>query len=291
MMNIRKGESHMSTRQKVIRAEEMGFCMGVERAVSIVQKISDNNKQKKNVFTLGPIIHNRQIIENFSKKGVNVLQSVDDIEDGTVIIRAHGVPPSEKRKLEEKGIEIIDGTCPKVIASHKIIQKYSESGYRIVIVGDKNHGEILGLAGHAENYDIIENAVEAGKIKIPEKTMVISQTTINEKEFTQVCSVLTKINPKVKIFNSICSATKKRQTAVKNLADKAEAIIVIGGKNSANTIRLYNTVKEIGIPCWHIEDFYSLPKEINSYHTIGITAGASTPEWVISAVEEKLIKL
>ena len=281
----------MSTRQKVIRAEEMGFCMGVERAVSIVQKISDNNKQKKNVFTLGPIIHNRQIIENFSKKGVNVLQSVDDIEDGTVIIRAHGVPPSEKRKLEEKGIEIIDGTCPKVIASHKIIQKYSESGYRIVIVGDKNHGEILGLAGHAENYDIIENAVEAGKIKIPEKTMVISQTTINEKEFTQVCSVLTKINPKVKIFNSICSATKKRQTAVKNLADKAEAIIVIGGKNSANTIRLYNTVKEIGIPCWHIEDFYSLPKEINSYHTIGITAGASTPEWVISAVEEKLIKL
>jgi 4-hydroxy-3-methylbut-2-enyl diphosphate reductase len=265
----------------------MGFCMGVERAVSIVQQIAELKDEQK-VVTLGPIIHNQQTVDKFTHKGIGAVNSVENIHEGKVIIRAHGIPPSERLNLEEKGIEIVDGTCPKVIASHKIVQKYCSQGYHIVIVGDRNHGEIKGLAGYAENFDIIETPEEAALLSLPQKTMVICQTTIKENEFFTVCDVLKKKNSEIKIHNSICSATNKRQVAVKELVEKVEAVVVIGGKNSANTQRLYLTVKEMGKPCWHIEDAQQIPIELTQYETIGLTAGASTPDWVIEEVEKIL---
>lgn len=276
--------------KKIIRADEMGFCMGVERAVSIVQAIADEKSEEK-AATLGPIIHNQQIVDKFTEMGIPAINSVKEIHEGKVVIRAHGIPPSERKELEEKNIKIVDGTCPKVIASHKIVQKYSNRGYHIVIVGDRNHGEIKGLAGYADDFDIIESAEEASKLTIPLKTMVISQTTIKEKEFESVCNVLMEKNPSVKIHNSICSATNNRQAAVRELAGKVDAVIVIGGKNSANTQRLYLTVKEMGIPCWHISGADEIPKELEDYDTIGLTAGASTPDWVVEEVEGRLTDL
>lgn len=276
--------------KKVIRADEMGFCMGVERAVSIVQKIADGKDSGK-AATLGPIIHNQQIVDKFTQQGIPVINSVDEINEGKVVIRAHGIPPAEQKKLVDKGIEVIDGTCPKVIASHKIVQKYSSSGYHIVIVGDRNHGEIQGLAGYAADFDIIESADEAKTLTIPEKTMVICQTTIKENEFDSVCKVLSEKNSSIKIHNSICSATNNRQVAVRNLAAVVDAVIVIGGKNSANTQRLYLTVKEMSIPCWHISGADEIPEEIMNYETIGLTAGASTPDWVVEEVEKKVKSL
>lgn len=265
----------------------MGFCMGVERAVSIVQKIADDPESGKAV-TLGPIIHNQQIVDKFAGQGIPAVNSVDDIESGKAVVRAHGIPPAEKCKLEEKGIEVVDGTCPKVIASHKIVQKYSGLGYHIVIVGDRNHGEIQGLAGYAADFDIIESADEASELTIPEKTMVISQTTIKEREFDSVCSVLRQKNSELVVHNSICSATNNRQQAVRKLAQEVDAVIVIGGKNSANTKRLYLTVKEMDIPCWHISGAEEIPEELDAYDIIGLTAGASTPDWVVDEVENKL---
>lgn len=276
--------------KQVIRADEMGFCMGVERAVSIVQAIADKKDGRK-AATLGPIIHNQQIVDKFKKLGIPAVNSVDDINEGLAVIRAHGIPLSEKKKLEDKGIEIVDGTCPKVIASHKYIQKYSDLGYHIIIVGDRNHGEIQGLAGYAHDYDIIESAEEASELTFPEKTMVICQTTIKEKEFDSVCNVLYEKNNKIKIHNSICSATNNRQVAVRNLAKVVDALIVIGGSNSANTQRLYLTVKEMGKPCWHISGADEIPEEIEPYDVIGLTAGASTPDWVVEEVEKKIKEL
>lgn len=273
--------------KKIIRADQMGFCMGVERAVSIVQAIADE-KSESHAVTLGPIIHNQQVIDKFAKQGIPAIDSLEDIHEGKVVIRAHGIPLSERRQLEDKNIEIIDGTCPKVIASQKIVQKYSDLGYHIVIVGDRSHGEIRGLAGYAGDFDIIEGPEEAKSLTIPEKSMVISQTTIKEREFESVCSVLLESNPSIKIHNSICSATKDRQMAVRKLAEEVDALIVIGGRNSANTQRLYLTVKELGKPCWHISGADEIPREVEPYDTIGITAGASTPEWIVEEVEDRL---
>jgi 4-hydroxy-3-methylbut-2-enyl diphosphate reductase len=275
--------------KKIIRAESMGFCMGVERAVAIVQKTAYENRN--NAVTLGPIIHNQQIVDKFTAMGIPVAESVDDVVSGCAIIRAHGIPLSEREELEQKGIEIIDGTCPKVIASHKKVKKYSSMGYHIIIVGDKNHGEIKGLAGYAAHYDIVGNAEEAAGLNPPVKSMVISQTTIKENEFESVCCVLKEKNENIVIQNSICSATNDRQTAVRKLAASVDAVLVIGGKNSANTKRLYLSVKEMSVPCWHISTVDEIPGEINSYDTIGLTAGASTPDWIVDEIEEALIQL
>ncbi|MBI9098085.1 MAG: 4-hydroxy-3-methylbut-2-enyl diphosphate reductase [Spirochaetaceae bacterium] len=277
--------------KKIIRADEMGFCMGVERAVAIVQAIADGNSDQK-AATLGPIIHNQQIVDKFTKLGIPAIESVDDVHEGKIVIRAHGIPPEERKKLENKGVEVVDGTCPKVIASHKIVQKYSSQGYHIVIVGDRNHGEIKGLAGYARDFDIIESPQEAEELNIPSKTMVICQTTIKENEFDSVCRILLQKNGQIKIHNSICSATNNRQTAVRSLAEKVDAVIVIGGKNSANTQRLFLTVKELHIPCWHISGAEEISAEIyedlKRYDIIGLTAGASTPDWVVEEVENRL---
>jgi len=275
--------------KKIIRAEVMGFCMGVERAVSIVQGIADEGSG--DAVTLGPIIHNQQIVDRFTKLGIPAVESIEEVSSGRAVIRAHGIPLSERQLLEKKGVDIIDGTCPKVIASHKLVQKYSSQGYHIIIVGDRNHGEIKGLAGYAENFDIVGNAEEAALLNPPDKCMVICQTTIKESEFESVCRVLKEKNISIIVHNSICSATNDRQRAVKKLATLVDALLVIGGKNSANTKRLFMSVKEMGVPCWHISSVKEIPPEIASCDTIGLTAGASTPDWVVDEVEEKLKQL
>ena len=274
----------------IIRADDMGFCMGVERAVSLVQDLADDNTAGPKA-TLGPIIHNSQVVQKFKDEGVHPIENADDIECGTVVIRAHGISPSEKNILKDKDINILDGTCPKVIASQKIVQKYSDLGYQIIILGDRDHGEIHGLAGCAADYIIIENEGDAENLDVSVKSLLICQTTIKLSEFLSVSEVLKQKNNNIKIHNSICSATNKRQEAVRELSLKVEAIIVVGGKDSANTKRLYDTAVEVGAPSWHIAGIEDIPEEISSYQTIGITAGASTPEWVIIDVEKKLMTL
>lgn len=265
----------------------MGFCLGVRRAVGTLEDAV--NYDDSEVFTLGPIIHNPQVLADFAARGVKTVESPDELpSDCRVIIRAHGIPLQIKEELKLKGSRIMDGTCPKVIASQKTVRKYASLGYHTVIVGDADHGEIRGLAGYADDPIVISTPKEAEKLNLSGKVMVISQTTIKQDEYDKVCAVLQENCDELKIVESICSATSKRQQALMDLCTRVDACLIIGGRDSANTQRLFLTARDTGIPCWHIQDASEIPDEIAVFDTIGLSAGASTPDSVILEVECRL---
>ncbi len=305
----------------VKRAKILGYCMGVRKAVDKVLKISEENKtlaDKPPVFTFGPLIHNPATMQKLKKLGVNVIdpetfENNSEFENGygsdyknanpkyknaKVVIRAHGVSPQIKTLLKSGGAEVIDATCPKVISSQKKAQKYARDSL-VILAGEKNHGELVAIAGYAMSEKnaaciIVENAEEAAAIELPAlkekdgKAVLIAQTTIKKSEYAEIAQTLKKRIPDLIILNTICSATAERQEALKNLAKEVDAVLVIGGKNSANTRRLLNTALELGKPAWLIEDASQIPEEIFSYSAVGITAGASTPDFIIDEVEKAL---
>ncbi len=278
----------MKNIRRVLKAREMGFCLGVRRAVGSLEEAVAC--QEDSVYTLGPIIHNPQVIRDFSDRGVIIAEDPQDIPRGaTVVIRAHGVPAKIMDELKARDAVVKNGTCPKVISSHKTIRKYNQLGYHIIIVGDANHGEIKGLAGYASSPYLVSTPEDARKISLKGKTLVISQTTIKQEEFDRICDILKENTDFLKIINNICSATKDRQESLLELCSKVDACLIIGGRNSANTKRLYMTARETGVPTWHIESVDEIPSEIGEYETIGISAGASTPDSVIAMVEQTLL--
>ena len=265
----------------------MGFCIGVRRAVGTLEDAVDSGDT--HVYTLGPIIHNPRVVSDFSDRGVRTVSSPEEVPEGsTVVIRAHGVPLETKESLEARGCRVIDGTCPKVIASQKTVKKYASLGYHTVIVGDRDHGEIKGLAGYADNPIVISGPEEAAALDLKGPVMIIAQTTIKQDEYDRVCDVLRRRCDELKIIESICSATGQRQQALVELCSRVQACLIIGGKGSANTQRLFKTAEETGIPCWHIEDASQIPAEAADYQVIGLSAGASTPDTVIREVEDRL---
>ncbi len=272
----------------ILRADEMGFCLGVRRAVGALEEaVARKNSQ---VYTLGPIIHNPGVVQDFAQKGVQSISCPQKAPAGSyVVLRAHGVPPSVREDLERRGCLVVDGTCPKVLASHKRVSRYAAMHYNTIIVGDPDHGEIQGLAGCAACPVVVSNALEAEALNLEGPVMVIAQTTIKQEEYDQVCAVLKKAcearGTELVVVNSICSATSRRQQALKELCSKVEACLIIGGRESANTQRLYMTARATGIPCWHIQDALDIPPEIAAYDIIGLSAGASTPDSIISEVE------
>lgn len=280
---------------KVIRAKVLGFCMGVRRAVetasAALNDLDGNGKNK--VFTLGPLIHNPLVMDSFEKKGVRILEpsSVENAKsDSVVVIRAHGTTPQVVSALENQGAKILDATCPRVHLSQKRAAEWAKKGFLVVIAGDRNHGEVVSISSYAENKVlVVENADEALKIEIPEKTVLIAQTTFSPAEFERISFVLKKKNPSIHIFNSICSATMERQNSLKEFEGKVDAVLVIGGKNSANTRRLFETASSICGKTALIENASEIPDEIYSLGTVGLSAGASTPDFVIDEVERALL--
>jgi 4-hydroxy-3-methylbut-2-enyl diphosphate reductase len=275
---------------RVIVAKSMGFCMGVRKAVNTVYNVIEKEKNHK-IFTFGPIIHNPLVLEDLLKKGVKIIDNPDDAKDGVVIIRAHGVQPDIKKKLMIKAGILIDATCPRVLNSQKKVFEASEKGMHIIIAGDRNHGEVKGIAGYAKYADIIETKEDAEKLKVTIPALLISQTTFSKIDYDEICSILKTRYPDIDIAQSICPATGKRQRSLIDIANKADAIIVIGGKNSANSVRLYQTAVNLGKKAWHIEDISEIPSNIKIYNIVGVTAGASTPDWVIKDIIDKLISL
>ena len=271
---------------QVIKAESMGFCMGVRRAMQIVHDVIDS-KPGCPVYTFGPLIHNRLVLEDLEKHGVRVLENPEEAE-GIVIIRAHGVQPGVKEILEKKCERLVDATCPRVLHSQQKVHEASMKGFHVVLAGDRDHGEVKGIAGYASSVDIVQSAEDASGLTIPDNTLVISQTTFSEKEYDKICSILKKKAECVQILKSICPATEKRQEALSRLLKQVEAVIVIGGKNSANTRRLYKTALSSNENSWHIEKADEIPDKIREFSVVGITAGASTPDWIIKEVEVKL---
>ena len=280
----------------IIRASVLGYCFGVKRAVEEASKALEVSKGDCDVYTLGPLIHNPLVLQKLEDKGLKVLSEKDIPyikDDSVVIIRAHGTTPDIVDSLQRRNIKIIDCTCPKVHLSQKRAYKDSSNGYKIIIAGDKNHGEVIGIEGYScRDCDVIQTSDQASRIELADKNVLIVQTTFSIREFEAISSVLKsrcqKISCELVIYNSICSATMERQKALDELEGKTDGIIVIGGKNSANTLRLYEKACRISPKAILIEDESEIPEDFFNLRTVGLTAGASTPDTVIDRVEEVL---
>lgn len=276
---------------KILVAKTAGFCMGVRRAVDLAVDTSAQNKGP--ILTLGPLIHNNQTLEMLRERGVTPLGSTSPEQaNQTIIVRAHGVPPGTMESLTRQGHTIVDGTCPKVRTVHKVITKYRNEGYTIAIAGDEGHAEVIGLLGYAgDSGFLIQSVNEVDALPQTEKICLVSQTTFDKNTFDAMAARLRERYEKSKVVvkRTICSATDRRQDETRGLAAKVDTMIVVGGKNSANTLRLAKISDEVGTRTIHVETEKEITlKELGSAGTVGITAGASTPNWMIKRVIDHL---
>jgi 4-hydroxy-3-methylbut-2-enyl diphosphate reductase len=276
---------------KILIAKTSGFCMGVRRAVEMVLDAPD--QYTKPIFTYGPLIHNPQVLNLLQSKDIRVLDEIPNGGSGTVLIRAHGVPPTAKQKLKEAAFNVIDATCPRVIKVQTIIRKHAKKDYAAIIIGDKDHPEVIGLLGYArDNGYVVGSMEELEALPAFHKAIVVSQTTQNARLLESVINWAAKTHPHYKIYNTICDSTERRQAEVQRLAEAVDAVIVVGGHNSGNTRRLAEIARQTGKPTYHIESESELASMDTSVLTsarhIGITAGASTPNWIIKKVYRAL---
>lgn len=277
---------------KIELAESAGFCFGVKRAVDTVYQLLEQNKQ--NVYTLGPIIHNEQVVEDLSSRGVIVADVPEDIPDcraadATVVIRSHGVSRRIMETLEERGIFFEDATCPFVKKIHQTVSEYRDKGYSIIIIGSPDHPEVQGILGWAgEKGTVIESQREAETFHLPEtnkKICVVAQTTFNYKKFQELVEILSKKGYDIIAVNTICNATSTRQKEAESLAKRSDAMIVIGGTHSSNSRKLYEICKNQCANTFFIQTVNDLEEiSFNSFTSLGITAGASTPNTIIQEV-------
>ena len=258
--------------------------MGVRRAVETTLEVIQKNDT--GVFTFGPLIHNPQVLNLLEERGVKILKDIPEKENGTVIIRAHGVPPLYKEQLQRAGATVKDATCPHVVKVQVIIKKYLKQGYGTVIIGDRNHAEVEGLMGFAGGLGrVVSNREDVKNLDLRTPYIIVSQTTQDETIFAELSSMILEQFPGGKVFNTICDATHKRQEEVRSLCDNVEAMVVVGGKNSANTKRLAEIAEGKGCPVFLVETDEELDLgELSKYECVGVTAGASTPTWMISRV-------
>ncbi|MBQ8434921.1 MAG: bifunctional 4-hydroxy-3-methylbut-2-enyl diphosphate reductase/30S ribosomal protein S1 [Oscillospiraceae bacterium] len=275
-------------------AESAGFCFGVDRAVKLVY--SEIEKGNKNVATLGPIIHNADVVNDLQSKGVRIVDSVADLRnDETAVIRSHGVGRDIYCQLEKKGNPYIDATCPFVARIHKIVREKTNDGYFILIAGDKKHPEVQGIVGHCdENCFVFKDEFELREFfskkneKMKKKLAIVAQTTYNILVWGECIKVIPKDDENILVFDTICNATSQRQSDASLLSKEVDAMIVVGGKNSSNTIKLYNVCCE-NCPSYHIENARELYElDLNNADKIGITAGASTPAYIIKEVQNTM---
>ena len=258
--------------------------MGVRRAVETTLDVIQ--KEDTGVSTFGPLIHNPQVLNLLEERGVKILKDIPEKESGTVIIRAHGVPPVHKEQLQRAGATVKDATCPHVVKVQVIIRKYLKQGYGTIIIGDRNHAEVEGLMGFAGSLGrVVSNREDVASLEIAAPYIIVSQTTQDEKIFAELSSMILERFPGGKVFNTICDATHKRQEEVRRLCNDVEAMVVVGGKNSANTKRLAEIAEGMDRPVFLVETEDELDLgALSKYECVGVTAGASTPTWMISRV-------
>ena len=269
---------------KVVVAKNAGFCMGVRRAVEMA--LDTPAKYKGPYYTYGPLIHNPQVLSLFAEKGVTVLTEIPDRGSGTVLVRAHGVPPATKQDLRRAGFTVIDATCPRVVKVQSIIKSHARKGCAVIIVGDEDHPEVIGLLGFAEGNGHVVGSLEQLKA-LPrfERAIIVAQTTQNQQLYHHIKTWTAEHYPHYIVFDTICDSTEKRQAEMYEMARVVEAIVVVGGKNSGNTRRLAEIASSQGKPVYHVETEAELDAEaLSKVKILGITAGASTPSWVIKRV-------
>ena len=270
-------------------AETAGFCMGVKRAVDMVLELAQH-KGQETIYTYGPLIHNPRTVELLRKRGIVPIAAIEEIPAGTkaagIIIRAHGISPQDRKLLRGKNLKIIDATCPKVGRVQAIIKKHAVRNYTILIIGDAGHPEVNGLLGYTFGKGLLLGAVEdVHRLPPLDKVCVVAQTTQSVDEYRRIVTAIQARFPDAVIFDTICDSTERRQSEVKSLAEEMDAMIIVGGRNSANTQRLADLAALPGKPTFHVETSEELPVEqLAAYEKIGISAGASTPNWIIDRV-------
>lgn len=270
---------------EVILADYLGFCYGVKRAIKIAR---ENAAPDGSACTLGPIIHNPQMVERLEEEGVGTIDRLDDLKRGKVIIRSHGVGPETYERAEAMGLECVDATCPHVKKAQLSAKELAEEGRFVVIVGEKEHPEVHSIVQWAGgNVAVIETVAEAVSLPNASRLGIISQTTFSGERFQEIVSALLDKSRDIRVMRTICTATDQRQRAARELASKVDVMLVIGGKNSANTTRLAQLCAKI-CRTYHIETAEELrPAWFDNIEKIGITAGASTPDWIIKEVYKK----
>ena len=272
--------------KEVILAKSAGFCFGVKRAVDTVYEQTG----KKNVYTFGPIIHNEEVVKDLEKKGVfviNTMEELDDITEGTVIIRSHGVSSAVYEALQKKGVEIVDATCPFVLKIHNIVKQESANGKQIVIIGNEKHPEVEGIMGWSKTQvHVVDTAEKAQNLQLdPQREVcIVSQTTFNYNKFKELVEIISEKGYNI-IRNTICNATEERQTEAREIAKRVDAMIVVGGSSSSNTRKLYEICKNECKDTYYIQTLNDLDMtSLGKADCIGITAGASTPNNIIQEV-------
>lgn len=269
---------------KIYVAEQAGFCFGVKRAYNLATEAA--KEKEKSVYTLGPLIHNPQVVEKLKHSGVEVVAEAEDAQSGTLIVRSHGAPPHVFEKAQGLGINLIDATCPFVKKAQKRAQQLEREGYEVLVVGEKDHPEVKSIVGYLHHpAKVVGSTEELLNWKIPRKVGIIAQTTQSMNNLNKIVGMILEDAHEIKIFNTICNSTINRIESARKLAEKVDIMLVVGGKNSANTTRLAQVVKEVLPESYHIE----VPEEIDTRwldgkESVGISAGASTPDWIISAV-------
>ena len=278
---------------KVIVAKTAGFCFGVERAVEQVYRQIEEGK--KPIYTYGPIIHNEEVVRSLAERGVQIVNSEEELEElheGTVIIRSHGVPRRIYEQIRRQGLSLVDATCPFVKKIHKIVEKYDDKEDDIIIIGNEGHPEVEGIKGWCKApVTVIGSEEEAAKFqgRGMGRLCIVSQTTFNYKNFDKLVEIISKVRyDVVDILKTVCSATEERQSEAREIARKVDSMIVIGGSHSSNTRKLYEICKKECVNTYHIQTMRDLDiQRLPSMSCVGITAGASTPKNLIEEVSKQ----
>ena len=275
-------------------AKTAGFCFGVKRAVDQVYEQTEKENGKK-IYTYGPIIHNEEVVKDLRSRGVEVIHSEKELAaltEGIVIIRSHGVPKRIYDLLEERKLQYVDASCPFVKKIHNIVKKASEEGSHVIIIGNPEHPEVQGIMGWSLlPVTVIQDAEEAEQLSLPEeqKICIVSQTTFNYNKFKDLVEIISKKRYDISVLNTICNATKERQTEAKSIAKGVDAMIVIGDKHSSNTQKLFEICKKACNNTYYIQTLDDLDmNQLRSVETVGITAGASTPNKIIEEVQKNV---
>jgi (E)-4-hydroxy-3-methyl-but-2-enyl pyrophosphate reductase len=266
---------------KISIAKTAGFCMGVRRAVDMV--LDASNLSDDPIYTYGPLIHNPQVLEMLESKNIHRLDTIPEKGAGVVLVRAHGVPPEDEQALADAGFTVINATCPRVVRVQVIINKFAQKGYATIIIGDKKHPEVVGLLGYARGKGYTVTSLDQLEA-LPrfENAVVVAQTTQNTGFYDEIKAWCKANAPHYEIFDTICGSTEKRQNEVRDLARSHDAVIVVGGKQSGNTKRLAQVARETGTPAVHVEDASEIDyTALAGAGSVAITAGASTPNWII----------
>ena len=273
---------------EIFLADKAGFCFGVKRAINTAFEAAGKGR----VYCLGPLIHNPQEVERLNQAGVSTVENLSSLKPGDfVIIRSHGVPPGVLAQARDKGLNIIDLTCPFVSKAQRDAEALKKEGYQVVVVGEKKHPEVQSILGYAgEDAVVVEKAADTEGLELRSRLGVVAQTTQSYGNFSEIVLKLLRLSKEIKVFNTICSSTKERQDAARTLAGQVDVMLVVGGRNSANTSRLADLCKREGKHTYHIELADEIRREwLNGASKIGVTAGASTPDWVVEGVIKQLI--